>query len=310
MTMRQKYFPTRILCFVFCGVQILVSQHQEALEFLQRPISPNQETLEGESLRQNYSNDSARLHYTSIAYLHSYMKNHDFSILSQGVSLQYYNASDSNRNLFALNIMDTALYNPKDSVTSEVFSTTASNLGLFGAFDFSFGNTSFGHHLLGVEIGYGRSLIANGVRNQFSEHSVLLNVDYGYVFGFGELLLYPFVRVEQYIFFAQNQNGEPKDYGFNAILGIKLMQDFVQWDWWVSAGVLSDCNLSGNGIGLLADNSIIYDRDGITNGVLGEIGVNLAHTKHFSLLAKSAISYTFTYYEINIKSAIYGTYRF
>ena len=308
--MKQRDFIKRILYFVFCSVQILVSQHQEALEFLQKPISPNQQTLQRESLRQDYPNDSTRLHYASIAYLHSYMKNHDFSILSQGVSLQYYNTNDSNRNLFALNIMDTALYNPKDSVTSKVFSATASNIGLFGAFDFSFGDTSFGHHLLGVEIGYGRSLVANGAHNQFNEHSALLNVDYGYVFGFGELLLYPFVRVEQYIFFAQNQNGEPKDYGLNAILGIKLMQDFMQWDWWASVGVLSDGNLSGNGIGLLADNSIIYDRDGITNGVLGEIGVNLAHTKHFSLLAKSAISYTLTYYELNIKSAIYGTYRF
>ncbi|MGX3097987.1 hypothetical protein [Helicobacter sp. 23-1046] len=308
--MKQRYFIERILYLVFCSVQILVSQHQEALEFLQKPISPNQQTLQKESLHQDYPDDSARLHYASIAYLHSYMKNHDFSIFSQGVSLQYYNTNDSNRNLFALNIMDTALYNPKDSVTSKVFSATASNIGLFGAFDFSFGDTSFGHHLLGVEIGYGRSLIANGARNQFNEHSALLNVDYGYVFGFGELLLYPFVRVEQYIFFAQNQNGEPKDYGLNAILGIKLMQDFMQWDWWASVGVLSDCNLSGNGIGLLADNSIIYDRDGITNGVLGEIGVNLAHTKHFSLLTKSAISYTLTYYELNIKSAIYGTYRF
>lgn len=293
------------LFFVFCNTHILIAQHQEALDFLQKPLSTqSQET----SSLQDSPYD--RLHYISLGYLHSYMKNGNFSILSQGVSLQYFNTNDSNRNLLALNIIDTMLYNPKDSINPIVSSAKATNLGLFGAFDFSFGNSHYGHHLFGVEIGYGVGLVANGEHNQFDEHSILFNVDYGYVFGFKELLLYPFVRVEQYVFFAQNQNGEPKDYGFNAILGVKLMQDFMQWDWWVSIGVLSDFNLSGNGIGLLADNSIVYDRDGITNGVLGEFGINLAHTKRFSLLAKSSLSYTLSYYELNVKSAIYGTFRF
>lgn len=299
------------ILFVWCGASLLLAQHQEALDFLQKPhlSTQNKESsLHTESALRDFV--YKRLHYAGIGYLHSFMKTSNFSILSQGISLQYYTTTNSNRNLFALNIMDTALVGSKDSQSAGIFNVNASNIGFFGAFDFSFGNSALGHHLLGVEIGYGRSLVANGGQNQFREHSALVNVDYGFVFGFKELLLYPFVRVEQYIFFAQSQNTEPKDYGLNAIVGIKLMQDFMQWDWWVSVGILSDFNLSGNGVGLLADNSIVYDRDGITNGILGEIGVNLVHTKRFSLLAKSSLSYTLSYYELNVKNAIYGTFRF
>lgn len=78
----------------------------------------------------------------------------------------------------------------------------------------------------------------------------------------------------------------------------------------MNLGVFSDCNLSGNGIGVLGDNSIVYDRNGLSNGVLGEGGIWIFTHDTLSVQSRFSASYALSYYEINLKSSLIGIWHF
>lgn len=264
-----------------------------------------------------------------MGYIHSYMHNDFFSINAQGMSLQYTNASDIYRGVYQLNFAKTTQYGANQN--------EAVHLGIFGAFDFAFAQSARGGGLIGLEVGYGFGLpmVSQDFANadsgaessatilrdssQFDESSLLLNADIGYVARFGSVLLYPYVRLEQYLFIphklgAQGANArtshDPLDYGLNALVGVKLIQDNRVLDWWVNLALMSDFNASGSGVGVLADNSIVYDRDGMSNGALADFGLNLLNQRAFALQARFALSYALSYYELNLKGGIFGVWQF
>ncbi|WP_394985549.1 hypothetical protein [uncultured Helicobacter sp.] len=240
-----------------------------------------------------------------VGYINAFMKNHDFAILSQGISLQYARKGENYGNLYQLNLSHTHLHPSHAHTTSQ----QSANIGFMGIYDFALQKTSYGYHLLGLEFGLGAGLPAQQ-GNQFDESSFLLNLDYGYVFELESIALYPYVRLEQYLFFPHKSGADPTDYGLNVFVGLKIMQERSVWQWWVNLGIFSDCNLSDNGVGVLGDNSIVYDRDGLSNGVLTEGGLWLMTRERFSLQARVSASYALSYYEVNLKSALVGIWHF
>lgn len=240
-----------------------------------------------------------------VSYINAFMKNHDFAILSQGISLQYARKSQSYGSLYQLNLTHAHLTPSNERTTPQ----QASNIGVMAIYDFALRKSARGYHLLGLEFGLG-SGFPTQQDNQFDESNFLLNLDYGYVFEFEYIALYPYARLEQYIFFPHKSGADPTDYGLNVFVGLKLMQERSMWQWWVNLGIFSDCNLSGNGVGVLGDHSIIYDRDGLSNGVLTEGGLWLIARKSFSLQARVSASYALSYYEVNLKSALVGIWHF
>lgn len=267
-----------------------------------------------------------------MGYIHSYMHNDFFSINAQGMSLQYTNASDIYRGVYQMNFAKTTQYGANQN--------EAVHLGIFGAFDFAFAQSARGGGLIGLEVGYGFGLpmVSQDFANadsggsgaessttilrdssQFDESSLLLNADIGYVARFGSVLLYPYARLEQYLFIPhklsmQGANArtshDPLDYGLNALIGVKLIQDNRVLDWWVNLALMSDFDASGSGVGVLADNSIVYDRDGMSNGALADFGLNLLNQRTFALQTRFALSYALSYYELNLKGGIFGVWQF
>lgn len=241
---------------------------------------------------------------------HSYMKNNHFSINAKGISAQYTKATSLYRAIYQLNVATLKLH-----PYSNQLSANATNIGLFSAFDIGLSDDENGGILLGIEGGYGYG-VANEAFNTFDESSFLLNLDIGYVlkvldssdFHFS---VYPYVRVEQYVFLPHSSRSQDdSDYGLNAIIGLKLIGDFRDMDFWLNVGVLSDFNVSGNGIGILADNTIIYDRDGISNGALADFGLNVFNSGSFALQARFSLNYALSYYELNTKGAIFTQWQF
>ena len=255
-----------------------------------------------------------------LGYTHSFMQADSFSISTIGLALQYTRAAPKYRGIYQLHFSHSQLnptHSTKNSQISQDISQEALHIGLFSAFDIGLANSENGGILLGIEGGIG-SGIASQANNAFDESSLLLNADIGYVLKLGSfratlanLLIYPYLRVEQYIFLPHSKLSKDRfDYGLNGILGVKFIGDFRRLDWWVNIGVLSDFNCSGNGIGVLGDNSIIYDKDGISNGFLGDIGLNLLNNRAFALQARLSLNYALNYYELNIKGSLVGVWQF
>lgn len=240
-----------------------------------------------------------------LGYLHSHMQNNDFSITSQGVSLHYTAKNTAFQGFYQLNLTQSNLH-PKTSQTPQ----SAQNIGFFSAFDLAFSQSALGYHLIGIEGGV-NFRIPSVRKNQFDELSLMLNLDYGYVFEFENLALYPYVRIEQYLFVpyrhlwrfgGADSLHDPNDYGLNFFLGGKLLGRIETFKWWLNLGAMSDFNLSGNGVGILGDHSIVYDRDGISNGLLCEFGADAINYKRLSLQMRFSASYALSYYELNLKS--------
>ncbi|MGX2971344.1 hypothetical protein [Helicobacter sp. T3_23-1059] len=267
-----------------------------------------------------------------IGYAHSFLQTKSLRIQTIGTQLQYTHSTPKYRGIHSLNLAYSSL-NPKntDNATEE-----ALHIGLFSAFDIGFANSEKGGILLGLEGGVG-SGIAKEANNGFDESSLLLNADIGYILKLGafrvarvrndsfdkqnlasannlwlsNLLIYPYLRLEQYIFLPHTKASKDRfDYGLNGILGIKFIGDFRAFDWWVNLGILSDFNASGNGIGVLGDNSIVYDKDGISNGILGDIGLNILNNRHFALQGRFSINYALNYYELNLKGSLVALWQF
>ncbi|WP_395148142.1 hypothetical protein [uncultured Helicobacter sp.] len=238
-----------------------------------------------------------------VGYINSFMENKDFWILSQGMSLQYAHKNEHYGSLYQLNLSHTYLSHTNNTTQQ------SDNIGFMSIYDFAAHKTSRGFHLFGLEFGLG-SGIPRQKHNQFDESNFLLNLDYGYVFDFGTIAVYPYMRLEQYVFFPHKSGTDPSDYGLNIFAGMKLIQDRSIWQWWVNLGVFSDCNLSGNGIGVLGDNSIVYDRNGLSNGVLGEGGIWIFTHDTLSVQSRFSASYALSYYEINLKSSLIGIWHF
>lgn len=253
-----------------------------------------------------------------LGYTHSFMQANSFSISTVGLALQYTRSAPKYRGIYQLHFSHSQL-SPTHSTkqATQNIAQEALHIGLFSAFDIGFANSEKGGVLLGVEGGIG-SGIASQANNAFDESSLLLNADIGYVLKLGSfraslqnLLIYPYLRVEQYIFLPHSKLSEDRfDYGLNGILGVKFIGDFRRIDWWVNIGLLSDFNCSGNGIGVLGDNSIIYDKDGISNGFLSDIGLNLLNNRAFALQARLSLNYALNYYELNIKGSLVGVWQF
>ena len=253
-----------------------------------------------------------------LGYTHSFMQADSFSISTVGLALQYTRSTPQYRGIYQLHFSHSQL-TPTLSTNQATQNITqeALHIGLFSAFDIGFANSQRGGILLGIEGGIG-SGIASQANNAFDESSLLLNADIGYVLKLGSfratlanLLIYPYLRVEQYIFLPHSKLSKDRfDYGLNGILGVKFIGDFRRLDWWVNIGVLSDFNCSGNGIGVLGDNSIIYDKDGISNGFLSDMGVNLLNNRAFALQARLSLNYALNYYELNIKGSLVGVWQF
>lgn len=236
----------------------------------------------------------------------SYMKNNLFSIYAQNVGVGY-NAQlfQEHYNLFfhsEIGISTLRLYG-EDSESSL-------SVGGFGNVDIEFGKTSRGWHIIGVDFGYALG-IPQSSHSQFDEHNFLLNFDYGYVFLSKYFSWIPYARIESYVFIPRSYRKHiPFDGGMNAILGLKGIQTFKMWEWGFNIGAFSDLNLSGSSIGILADNTIIYDREGISNGVFSELNMAIITLHHFQMLAKINCSYMLSYYEINTKGTLLLSYRF
>ena len=250
-----------------------------------------------------------------IGYAHSFMQTRSFNIQTIGTQLQYTQSTPKYRGIHSLNIAHSLLQPQGASNATE----EALHIGLFR-----------------LEGGIG-SGIAKEANNGFDESSLLLNADIGYILKLGvfrvarvrndsfdkqklasannlwlsNLLIYPYLRLEQYIFLPHTKASKDRfDYGLNGILGIKFIGDFRAFDWWVNLGILSDFNASGNGIGVLGDNSIVYDKDGISNGVLGDIGLNILNNRSFALQGRFSINYALNYYELNLKGSLVALWQF
>lgn len=236
----------------------------------------------------------------------SYMKNNLFSIYAQNVGVGYNTQLfQDNYNLFFHSEIgvSTLRLDGKDSENSL-------SVGGFGNVDIEFGKSSRGWHLIGVDFGYALG-IPQSQHSQFDEHNILLNIDYGYAFLGKYFSWIPYARVETYIFIPRAyRKNIPFDGGMNAILGLKGIQTFKMWEWGFNIGAFSDLNLSGSSIGILADNTIIYDREGISNGAFGEFNMALITSHHFQMLAKINCSYMLSYYEINLKGTLLLSYQF
>lgn len=253
-----------------------------------------------------------------LGYTHSFMQADSFSISTVGLALQYTRSTPQYRGIYQLHFSHSQL-TPTLSTNqaTQNIAQEALHIGLFSAFDIGFANSQRGGILLGIEGGIG-SGISSQANNAFDESSLLLNADIGYVLKLGSfratlanLLIYPYLRVEQYIFLPHSKLSKDRfDYGLNGILGVKFIGDFRRLDWWINIGVLSDFNCSGNGIGVLGDNSIIYDKDGISNGFLSDMGVNLLNNRTFALQARLSLNYALNYYELNIKGSLVGVWQF
>ena len=259
-----------------------------------------------------------------LGYTHSFMQTSSFSIQTIGTQLQYTRSTPKYRGIYQLNIAHSKL-NPNNSISHSTLITTqeALHIGLFGAFDIGFASSENGGILLGIEGGVG-SGIAKEANNAFDESSLLLNTDIGYILNLASLrstqmrkswlsnlLIYPYLRLEQYIFLPHTKASKDRfDYGLNGILGIKFIGDFRAFDWWINLGILSDFNASGNGIGILGDNSIIYDKDGISNGILSDIGLNILNNRFFALQGRFSINYALNYYELNLKGSLVCVWQF
>lgn len=240
-----------------------------------------------------------------IGYINSFMDSRDFAIHSQGLSLQYAHKGADSSSLYQLNLSHTHLRPSREYIAPQ----QSTNIGFMGIYDFAIRKTSRGYHLIGLEFGLGSGIAAQQ-DNQFDESNILLNLDYGYIVSFESIALYPYIRLEQYLFFPHKSGADPTDYGLNVFAGLKLMQERDIWHWWVNLGIFSDCNLSGNGVGILGDNSIVYDRDGLSNGVQLEGGLWIFTHRGFSLQARFSATYALSYYEINLKSSVLGIWHF
>ncbi|MGX3044120.1 hypothetical protein [Helicobacter sp. T3_23-1056] len=272
-----------------------------------------------------------------IGYVHSFMQTRTFSIQTIGTQLQYTRSNPKYRGVYSLNLAHSSLKPKSASNATE----EALHIGLFSAFDIGFANSEKGGILLGVEGGIG-SGIAKEANNGFDESSLLLNADIGYILKLGalknafhhdthdthdtfdkqnatktrnlwlsNLLIYPYLRLEQYMFLPHTKSSKDRfDYGLNGILGVKFIGDFRAFDWWVNLGILSDFNASGNGIGVLGDNSIVYDKDGISNGILSDIGLNILNNRSFALQGRFSINYALNYYELNLKGSLVALWQF
>lgn len=274
----------------------------------QKPFGLHQAPLENKTsnapidvpIIENYK------HSLGVSYLQSYMHNHSFDINLYGVSLQYTHATNVYRSMYQLNIAHTKL---TPSLANE-----ALHIGAVSIFDIAFAQRDSGGGILGLEVGYGAGIpntSYSNAQNQFNESSLLINIDLGYVFRMGYVLLYPYTRLEQYIFFPHKRaNPDPIDYGLNALFGLKFIGDNSLLDWWMNVALMSDFNASGNGVGVLADKTIVYDRDGMSNGALFDVGANILNQKAFALKVYCSLSYAFSYFEVQLKSGISGIWQF
>lgn len=245
----------------------------------------------------------------------SFMQNNDFEITTAGAALQYSHQKSKYRGLYQLHISHSSLKPKNPTINPQ----QALHIGLFSAFDIGLLSTKSGEWILGIEGGYGFGF-ASEANNAFDESSLLLNTDIGYILqlksisqnrAFANLLLYPYARLEQYIFLPRTHFSNDKlDYGLNVIAGLKFIADLDKLDWWINVGVLSDFNTSGNGIGVLGDNSIVYDKDGISNGILADMGINLLNHRSFALQGRFSINYALNYYELNLKGSLAGVWQF
>ena len=68
-----------------------------------------------------------------VGYINAFMKNHDFAILSQGISLQYARKSESYGSLYQLNLSHANLRPSSERITSQ----QSTNIGFMGIYDFA-----------------------------------------------------------------------------------------------------------------------------------------------------------------------------
>lgn len=236
----------------------------------------------------------------------SYMTNDFFSISSQNVGIGYdakFFKDNANVFIHTETGVSSVYLNGKNPERSL-------SVGGFSNIDIEFNKTSRRQHTMGIDFGYALG-IPQSFNSQFDEHNFLLNIDYGYAFLSKYFSLIPYIRVESYAFIPRKYRRHiPFDGGMNAILGFKGMQTLDKLEWSFNIGAFSDFNLSGSSIGILADNTIIYDREGISNGGFGELAIAFVGFSNIELLAKLNCSYMFSYYEINTRGVLSFLYRF
>ncbi len=246
-------------------------------------------------------------HIPSLGYINAFMKNKNLHIITNGGALGYsFTAHKSDKHAIFLTsqfvFTDVNLYGAKDEHST--------NLGGIIMLDSSLFHTDKGHHIFGLDFGYAIGL-PNSHKSEFNEHNLLFNLEYGYAFVFDNLSLIPYGRFESYVFAPRNYHKHIfTDGGLNVILGFKMLQEFQYIDWGINVGGLSDLNLSGSGMGILADNTIVYDKDGMSNGIFMELYFEILKYENFSLILKNNFSYMLSYYEINTKTNISMVYKF
>ncbi|TLD97259.1 hypothetical protein LS71_000410 [Helicobacter jaachi] len=307
---------------------------EEFLDFLNLDsILPPSAQADTESAKQNASTSSLSLHY-----LNGYMRHKHFDITLHGLALEYntillntpksdivlsYNFNVANASLRPRN----APYNISNSNmglmgVDSIESTRdkSSILGTFATLDMLFNQTHKGYHALSFDFGYSTGLkgqsSASSIRgvSEFDEHSLMLNAEYGYGFINGLYTLIPYLRVESYVFFpnraARSNFHRRIDGGMNAIFGLKHIWDTKWLELGLNMGALSDFNISGNSVGVLANGNIVYDSDGVSNGIFSELSFGILRFKHFHLIARTNIGYMLSYYELNIQSDVSLMWRF
>ncbi|MWV63151.1 hypothetical protein DCO58_00380 [Helicobacter saguini] len=297
---------------------------------------------------KNDQNDRDRS--ISLHYINGYMRHSHFNILLNGAALEYNSLLLNKPHLdivltYQLNFSHASLNPDRLSSNNWADSNNGTNNGsesigglntestlnkslIFGTFatlDVLFNQSQKGFHAASFDFGYsvgfgGRSSGANGTliesrgASQFDEHSLLLNAEYGYGFVYGIYTILPYIRVESYIFFpnlrARSNFKRHTDGGMNAILGVKNVWDSKWAEFGLEFGVLSDLNLSGDSIGILGNGALVYDSDGMSNGVFGQLSLGILRYKHFHLLASTNIGYMLSYFELNIQSDLSLMWRF
>lgn len=245
----------------------------------------------------------------SLHYINSFMQHSSFDIISHGAGIEYNTILQNTSHYdilfsYQVNFAHTTLQ-------SDTYRRDSSlSIGTFGAFDFLFNQTQKGHHVISMDFGYSAGIPQN-TNSMFDEHTVLINLDYGYHFTYQQFSFMPYIRLESYIFFpTQYRHNIAIDGGMNAIIGLKSIWDISLFECSFAFGFLSDLNVSGSSVGILADNTIVYDTDGISNGIFAELNLGIFEYKNFHFLIETNVGYMLSYYEVNIKTMLSLLYRF